>query len=212
MRIAVLYSGFLRIWDHAMLTNKAYLFTEETDLYFYVYDEKPGNVPVKQYVQIKTPIQKELVYYSSEYYEKLKDKHPKNKRYNPKAPTYHANLLQQWHNLFVGFCLVPTDYDVYVRSRGDIILHGKIDFHKYDFKSKTIYIPSGNDWAGINDQFAFGNYEVMRIYCEIYLEQFKLFGYQIPYSPETAVLDNLLRNNIKIVRVDPPNTLERPMT
>jgi hypothetical protein len=205
MRIAVLYSGFLNGWNLNLPSNRTCLFTDETDLYFYTYDE-PTNVTIKQYVPIGTQTQKELVFYSSEYYRKVRDLHGDNKYY---TPAQHANILQQWHNLFVGFCLVPDDYDVYIKSRGEIMLHGKIDFHQYDMSKKVVYIPSGNDFAGINDQFAFGNYEVMRIYYELYIDYFKIHGFLIPYSPETSLLEHLVRNRIEIIRTNPPNTIER---
>lgn len=208
MRIAVLYSGFLRIWERALLTNRAYLFTEETDLYFYTYNE-PTEVPVKQFIKIPTPVHKEQVFYDTRYYDKVRELHEDNKFYNPYPPAQHANILQQWHNSFVGFCIVPEDYDVYVRSRGDVILHGKIDFHEFEYTDNRIFIPTGNDYYGINDQFAFGNYQAMKVYYNLYLDYFKDHGWQLSYQPEATLLEHVLKNKMEIVRLTIHNTVER---
>jgi hypothetical protein len=194
MKIAVLYSGHLRTWERCKLNHEKNYITKDCDLYFYTYD-KPGDTNYKQFIQIP-----------GTYYDKVEHRYDANK--NPITCT--DATLQIWHNLFVGFCLVPKDYDVYVKSRCDIELSGKVDFSKYDIKANNVYIPYGNDHCGgINDQFAFGNYEVMKKYYSIYLEHQNLFQAGLTFHTEYYVTENLKKQGVNIVRLDITDSIVR---
>ena len=209
MRIAILYSGFLRNWKGLLNDNLSYLFTEETDLYFYTYDAPPDVTP-KQLIHIPTGQKDDDVYYDLAYYERVKDKHPDNAYMKLRAyGGGHANVLNQWHNNFIGFCTVPNDYDVYVRSRGDVRLHSKIDFHSYEYIDNRLYSTTAIDWGGLNDQFAFGNYKTMKIYYSLYVEYLRKNGYLNPYYPEHSLLWHLQEFNVEIVKIKVEHTLER---
>lgn len=209
MKIAIIYSGFLRNWNGLLKHNNMYLFTGETDLFFYTYDT-PTNAPIKRFIKIPTPTDVDSVYYGLEYYTRVKDRHPDNSVYLPREKGgEHGNVLQQWHNNFMAFNIVPENYDVYVRSRGDVMIHGKIDFHKYDYSKKVLYCTTAVDWGGLNDQFAFGNYEVMKWYYSLYLEYFKKNGYLVPYYPEHSLLAHIQEGGIEIVRIKAEHTLAR---
>lgn len=197
MKIAVLYSGHIRTWDKCQENQKHSFFTDNTDLFFYTYT-KPENTDYKQFIQIP-----------GTYYDKPLNWYDSNK--NPITCT--DNTLQSWHNLFIGFCLVPMDYDVYVKSRCDIVLNKKIDFEKFDYSGNNIYIPVGNDHCGgINDQFAFGSYKVMKDYYSIYLEHQNLFKDGLTFHTEFYVTENLKRKNINIVRLGVTNLIIREDT
>ena len=204
MRIAIIYSGYLRLWERMLKPNKKYLFTSETDLFFYTYDE-PIGYTYKQFIKIGSA-DKDDLFYGRAYYDEVKNLYEANQSFNIDR---QANILQQWHNNFISFCLVPTDYDVYVRSRGDVILNGKIDFHKYSYPHNRIYIPQSIDWGGVNDQFAFGGYRAMKVYYSLYIEYFKRNGYLVPLYPEHSLLEHMLLNGIEIERIDVEHQIER---
>jgi hypothetical protein len=194
MKIAVLYSGHLRSWNRVKSNQENSFYTPKTDTFFYTYDE-PENTKYKSFVRIP-----------GTYYDQPLSIYDANK--NPITCT--DNTLQAWHNLFVGFCLVPKTYDVYVKSRCDIELSGKIDFTKYDINDTNIYIPSGNDhFGGKNDQFAFGSYSVMKKYYSIYLEHQNLFRKGLVFHTELYVTENLKAKGVNIIRLDITNLIIR---
>lgn len=105
------------------------------------------------------------------------------------------NLLEQ-HVKTTG-----KQYDVIVSIRADLKINSKFNFK---INPNTIYIPRGNDFIdyAINDQIAYGTYDVMKQYMNIINNCKKILkrGKSIPH-PESLTLANLELNNIKIVRV-----------
>jgi hypothetical protein len=194
MTIAVLYAGHLRTWEQCRQNQIDNFYNEQTDSYFYTYD-KPENTNFKQFIQIP-----------GTYYDQVVHDYDSNK--NPITCT--DNTLQAWHNLFVGFCLVPMGYDIYVKSRCDILLSGKINFADYPVNGPDIYIPSEGDFCGgYNDRFAFGNYQTMKTYYRVYLEHLKLFQAGLTFHTEFYVTENLKRNGINIHRLPIIDTIIR---
>jgi hypothetical protein len=194
MKVAVLYSGQIRTWNQCKANQEANLFTPETDLFFHTYTE-PENTNYKQFVKIP-----------GDYFGREVDQLYPNR--NPVSTP--LEVIQPWLNSFIGFCIVPQDYDIYVRSRCDIELSGKINFEDYVINDTEIYIPSGNDyWGGVNDQFAFGNYKVMKTYFSIFIEFQNIYRDGVQFHPETYVTENLKRHGIHINRLSITNTILR---
>jgi hypothetical protein len=193
MNVAVLYSGHLRTWNACRQNQIDNFYTPTTETYFYTYDEP--ETPYKQFNKIQ-----------GTYYTEPLDWYNSNK--NPVTCT--DNTLQAWHNLFIGFCLVPHNYDVYVKSRTDIVLSGKINFEDYNIDDTNIYIPYGNDHCGgVNDQFAFGSYKVMKKYYSVYLEHGNLFREGKTFHTEFYVTENLKKQGVVINRLNITNTILR---
>lgn len=119
-------------------------------------------------------------------------------------PTNVNRTLNQSHNMFVGFSLVPKIYDCYVKCRSDIIFSDKIELKN---EENTIYLPTGNDFEGINDQFAFGNYKVMKWYYELYLYYKEYWKEGHKFNPEIHLKHHL--RNLNIVRIPVINTIIR---
>lgn len=183
MRIALIYTGHLRTWDKCR-TNHEGNFTGHDFVSFWHTYEHPGNAPIFTAIPC-------------EFYRDMND-HRFNTNKRPEASV--ANSLNQWHNMFIGFCLVPCDYDIYVRIRPDIMVGG-IDFNQYDCKGNNVYIPEEKDYGGINDQFAFGSYEVMKKYYSVYLNHAALFDEGVTFHTETMMLKNLEKQGVNIVRI-----------
>jgi hypothetical protein len=91
-------------------------------------------------------------------------------------------------------------FDKIVRMRFDSDFGGK-DLN-LDFEKNCIQIPKGNDYAGINDQFAIGPSEEIDHYCNIFnnLETLK----DMEYNPEKLLLTYFDRNQLrnKVERFD----------
>lgn len=132
------------------------------------------------------------------------DIYEKNKEVYPRKAdeTSVQNCWNMWHNIFVGFSMLPKDADIYVRNRTDIVLSGPCNFEQYDTTRRAVFIPSGNDyWHGINDQFAFGSYEVMKAYCSLYLSVQKYYDAGTLFHPESMLKKHLDTMEIEIVRL-----------
>jgi hypothetical protein len=91
-------------------------------------------------------------------------------------------------------------YDCIVSYRLDLFSQSKIDYSNLD---KSIYIPEGQDFnGGINDQVAYGAYEPMSIYMNLfdsmkkYLDEKKTI-----FFPELLNKCHLFENKISIIRV-----------
>ena len=92
-------------------------------------------------------------------------------------------------------------YDVVVSLRIDVMYLNKFDYG--DLADNTIYIPAGNDYAGINDQVAWGVIEVMKKYNSIFSNIIHLLEQRlsIPH-PESLTRANLLYYNVNIQRTN----------
>ena len=131
------------------------------------------------------------------------DKYP-NKRDETNLDTMIRHFInkQRVFNLLEQYIKTTgTHYDVIISIRADLKMNSKFNFNR--IHSNTIYIPRGNDFINhaINDQIAYGTYDVMKQYmnvinnCDDILKR----GKSIPH-PESLTLANLELNNIKIVR------------
>jgi len=194
VKVAVLYSGALRTWDECRENQINNILTEGVDSYFYT-DEEPKGIKYTQYVQIP-----------ERYYNEIDHRYDADK--NPITNT--SNTLGMWHNMFVGWCLVPKTYDVYVKSRCDIILSQKINFELFDVSGNDIYIPIEGDFCGgVNDRFAIGNYEIMKKYFSIYIEHQNLFQSGLTFHTEYYLTENLKRKGVNIIRFSIKDTIIR---
>lgn len=92
------------------------------------------------------------------------------------------------------------NYDVVISLRIDLHFDENINYIKPE--ENTIYIPAGEDWRnGINDQFAYGNMDVMEKYFNILDNCYSLIKIKnFKSHPETLTRANLLLNNVIIKR------------
>lgn len=185
MITALIYTGHLRTWSQCRDNHRQMLWPYSNDMFMHTVEDL-----------------------------KLTDFHildGVSHRYNQRrrGETSVANTLNQWHNNFIGFALVPKVYDVYVRVRPDIVFDKPVRFNDYDCTGRTIYITKEKDYGGVNDQFAFGNYDVMKDYYSVYLNHAQLFDSGVEFHTETMVLANLNLYGINIVRIDVEENIVR---
>lgn len=198
MKIALIYSGNLRTWDQCKPNHKDTFGDQDVYGYFFT-DRDPTET---NHIQDKRPRVYQWVQYHQSLFDDPFGEHKFNSR---KAPENTAHqTLNQWHSSYIGFHLVPRKYDVYVRVRCDIKFNGPLDFSRFDYLTNNIYIPEGMNYGGVNDQFAFGNYEVMRIYYSVFLNCYQLFDDGVLFHSETMQMENLKRNGVNIVRFGSP--------
>jgi hypothetical protein len=192
MKIALIYSGHLRTWEECKENHRMNLWDANCDLFFYTYDD-PRCAEFHRFTRIP-----EEAYYHPTF----DNGHPFHSNKRPET-TIH-NTLNQWHNNFTAWAITPKGYDIYVRIRPDIRFDGMIYLRNYTpdvLGEKTIYIPEGNDYGGVNDQFAFGDYNAMRVFYEVYLNHAKLWGEGIEFHSEGVQLENLRKEGVTIKRL-----------
>jgi hypothetical protein len=184
MRVALIYSGQERTWERCKQSHEDAIYTGDTVVFWHTVEA------LKVYPH---------------FYQL--DGHPYDQNRRPE--TVVASSLNQWHNNFIAFSLVPRDFDVYVRIRPDITFSGRIDFSQ-DYSGLKVYIPHGhNYWDGVNDQIAFGNWESMRRYYSVYLNHGDIFREGVEFHTERYVTQNLIRQGVEIIRIPVDNYIIR---
>jgi hypothetical protein len=193
-KVALIYTGHLRTWDKCKDNHYKNIITGNCKLFWHTYEANPGQWYCTQI--------------AGEYYKIEPGTHRYDAHRRPETSV--ANTLNQWHNNFVGFAIVPNYFDVYVRMRADITFSGKIDFDSYDYSGNNIYIPQGhNYYDGVNDQMAFGSYEVMKKYYSVYLHHLEIYQTGKIFHTEGYVTENLKRQGVNIVRLPIDNYVIR---
>jgi len=180
MKVAVIYSGHLRSWKLCRQNHEECI---GGDRFFFTYTD-PGE---GRWVEAPQD------YYHYDL------SHPYYGNRRPESDP--VNGLNQWHNLFLAFALVPNHYDIVCRTRPDITISHRVDWEAYEYRDDCLYIPSENDYCGVNDQMAFGNYEAMKKYTSVYLNHGELFGKGYQYNPEIFIQANLKELGVEIKRI-----------
>lgn len=87
----------------------------------------------------------------------------------PDAPIHEQTPRLMFYNWREAVDLVPRDeYDVILYARTDMVCTDDIDLSVAKGLDNTVFIPSGSDWGGTNDQMAFGTPEAMFKYSRLY--------------------------------------------
>jgi len=203
MKVALNYTGLLRSWKQCKGNHYEYVWIgNNPDIFFYT-DHNPSMWLEEREGDLFKNINWQFTQDQNvNFYPDPFKVHRYHERKVPENTYYQT--MRQWHCGFIGFCLIPQNYDIYVRIRPDIIFNGPIDFSKYDCTGKTIYIPEGNDYGGCNDQFAFGNHEVMKIYYSVYQNHHDLWHEGATFHSEGMQLANLNKHGVNIVRIGSP--------
>ncbi len=123
-----------------------------------------------------------------------------------------ANTLYQWNRIQKLFNKVPTTYDIYIRCRPDVLIEESVEsfIQKIEsFQKGILYIPKGFDIFDekflpdldlktcLNDQFAYGDYSVMKEYCSVQIDIQKS-----PIISEQLLFTHLQQKKISVERID----------
>lgn len=95
--------------------------------------------------------------------------------------------FEQKHNL---------KFDLVIKYRPDIYSQTSIHI-PYPLEPNTIYIPTGSDWGGLNDQIGLGDRDTMKKYCDCIDHILDLCKKGVLYHPET-----LLKKYIESISVN----------
>lgn len=114
------------------------------------------------------------------------------------------NMTRHFINKSRVFSLLEASglqYDIVLSLRVDLVFSSKFNFSSIE--ENTIYIPEGCDYYtnSINDRFAYGRFDVMKIYHSIYPNAIELLQKGLCWAhPESLNYTNLTHNSVRIQR------------
>lgn len=123
-----------------------------------------------------------------------------------------ANVWSMWQSWYNGFKLLERsrrDYDLVIRTRGDISLSEPLCLQRIhtliEEDASRVIVPN-NRWYGysrwICDSMAISSYANMQQYCSVIdsIPQFQSEGFI--FHPETCLAEHLFRSRLTVVRHD----------
>jgi hypothetical protein len=224
MKIALLLSGLSRSAKLCYPNLEKYLLSKhEVDIYIHTWDVSnvsldgslsENEIENDELINLYKP--KKIVI--EDYFDKRDFLNQKYLRY-PKTEGTYDRSISMFYKLEECFNLVEEDYELFIRSRIDLLLNEEIDFSKVDVSSINIPVYQTTrhtfiddtgiaysippDSHGITDCFSIGNYENMKKYCTVFskLDQMCI-EMNLTYHPEYITLKNLEIQNTPINRFD----------
>jgi hypothetical protein len=196
--IAIFFSGRIKSFHHKKNT-----FTKEKELYKPIYfmslNQKEEDDISKDFKNLFGITDDRINYEETKTPKEIFNLKKRNE-------TSYENCYSQFYHNYSCFKLIEkyqnnnnVKFDVIVKYRSDIdtdeIL--PIDIPKIN----TIYLPEGEDFLGLNDKIAYGNYDTMKIYCDLVNNIIKMCTTQDTiYNPEILVKKHISNNNLNISR------------
>ncbi len=161
MKIALLYSGLASGFSAEILDNhKRYIIDHyDCDIYLSTYNTDNYEPTLKLLNPIKYNIQDWVS--TNPLFEQI----AANIKYKP-PETKPINTLSMFYQIQKCFSLVENNiYNAIIRLRFDITFDTKLDI----IMNQNINIPQGGDhWGGILDLFAYGSFDIMKKYSQLY--------------------------------------------
>ena len=212
MKIAVCYSGLPRTILNCLDNHYENLLKDNLcDIYFSFWDtwgfnfredtlKKEENISkedISNLINLLKPKRFEF-----EKFENFNDYFEKKTIDSPQGYPYCKNLLSMHYKIFKTFNLIDMseNYDVILRLRPDHFFKNKI---KFEFpKQNTIYTSLTGarcNNGGMNDQIAYGDYDVMKIYSSFFLDWEKIKEIKKTCNPEHLLKYYLDKNNIEYI-------------
>lgn len=222
MKVAMVAGGQPRFTKYWVENFKRILGASKIDLYFYLWDDYiltdselnfsdvEGTLEEKiKSVLINNVELKKLVYANEPSFDECLNEPALDKCIGLDGLSNKDGVIwavkktmSQRYSIQKAFELVDEEYDCVIRYRMDCYPNKKIDLTGVDL-SEGIRIPDNNRWGYFelfNDQFAIGNYENMKIYCNMFTHLFENLDEQpITIQPESGLSYHLTKNKIKII-------------
>jgi hypothetical protein len=188
-RVAILFCGRVKAWQHCFdrfkhhilqpLHNAGYEYDG-----FLSHSSKELTDDTRDFIQNYNIVSYQTIIPDISSITVPLDPHKYYKR-SPYVMYYHwknAFHLAEEYSITNGF-----HYDLVIYMRADQYFNSDLNIlDRLD--STAIYIPSGNDWTGLNDQFAMGSFENMKIFTSLYDNVHLIYSTTgIPFHTETYV-------------------------
>jgi hypothetical protein len=105
--------------------------------------------------------------------------------------------FEQKHNL---------KFDLVIKYRPDIYSQTPIHI-PYPIEPNTIYVPTGSDWGGLNDQIGLGDRDTMKKYCDCIDHILDLCKKGVIYNPEILLKEYIESISVNVKRFHFPYLL-----
>lgn len=196
MKIAVLVYGRLECCEKLCSNIMEAIGGNEHELDFFMSSDNSSKEHLDLFIKLYKPIlyTNEPIKYDCDFsvYE------GKREETNIHNMTCHFINKKRVINLLINHLkLNNVKYDCVLSLRVDLFFRGKINYGTIN--NNTVYIPESGDWVGgINDQLAYGTFETMRKYMNIFDTSIVLLnkGCLIPHP------ENLNRANIEFYKLN----------
>jgi hypothetical protein len=200
MRLAILFSGRIRDFGFFCESVKNHLVsTHEVD-YFVSYTKDTTEEVLEEFIKCYEP--KKMIRSDENYYFNY-HKFPQKKKTGPERRPRILGMHLNRYNVYKLFEEYQMEnniqYDVILSCRTDFQFREKLDYDKLKkyIENDYICIPKGNNYDGINDRFALGNQNAMKIYMNCYTKIYDLLKQKVPFHPEIVLHRYLIKMNTK---------------
>ena len=191
MRIAILFTGRINYYKDIynniienIVNNNQY------DCYLSTSPDITDVDDLKEFIDLYKPVKviNEPIYHNFDYdkYEKLS------------CWVRPRNICDMWYNRMRIFNVIEDKYDIILSYRLDL---NAFNYMNYEIND-SIHIPLCDDYSGgINDQVAYGNYNEMKKYMNLYLKLPEILN-NCKMHPETILKYYINNYNLNVKRIE----------
>jgi len=211
MKIALLLTGFVRSYLNNFNSLKVNIIDKyNTDIYISTWNKTQSIInsgyddyDINSFINIYSDKLKDYIildidkYYVDKiniiFQSRSDDVFKINNRAIEHGSRWVERLRDQWYIVNNGFNLISNNYDYIIRTRFDVLINN------FNLLPVDFVIPAPHPINVYNDHFAYGNYDNMKIYCDLYSNIEKLYiDYNIDISNAEYMLKFYIENYHKI--------------
>jgi hypothetical protein len=211
MKIALLLTGFVRSYLNNFNSLKVNIIDKyNTDIYISTWNKTQSIInsgyddyDINSVINIYSDKLKDYIildidkYYADKinitFQSRSDDVFKINNRAIEHGSRWVERLRDQWYIVNNGFNLISNNYDYIIRTRFDVLINN------FNLIPVDFVIPAPHPINVYNDHFAYGNYDNMKIYCDLYSNIEKLYiDYNIDISNAEYMLKFYIENYHKI--------------
>jgi hypothetical protein len=211
MKIALLLTGFVRSYLNNFNSLKVNIIDKyNTDIYISTWNKTQSIInsgyddyDINSFINIYSDKLKDYIildidkYYADKinitFQSRSDDIFKINNRAIEHGSRWVERLRDQWYIVNNGFNLISNNYDYIIRTRFDVLINN------FNLLPVDFVIPAPHPINVYNDHFAYGNYDNMKIYCDLYSNIEKLYiDYNIDISNAEYMLKFYIENYHKI--------------
>jgi len=113
--------------------------------------------------------------------------------------THAMKTWSMYYHRKRAFEAVPPDAECVISFRADITAETPLPL--LPLEPGVVYVPDGQDHNGLNDQIAYGSYDVMRTYCSA-MDAIRplVLEHNVEFHPETILLAHVQREKLPVRR------------
>lgn len=197
MKIALLFSGRIKAWQECYVNFKKNILdvnSEHLIHSFLCHNAENTLCEIERFCELYNIKKYENIHIDITY---LSRKVPLRQNYDARYMSF--KMYYCWNRAFQLMKSQGIDYDIIINMRADISFQQPLLISSIFLSPASLYVPSGNDWSGMNDQLAFGSMVTMEHYTNIYNKVLEIHNKtKTPFHTETYV--KLHNEELPIIR------------